>query len=101
MILRPLAQSCQIGGMVKGRKLKTPFMADGLSRTITLIPAGGFGLLFFEPYLELIGSHVDKFIELSVLINRVFNVDLGSTYRMTVSLSLTILTGVLLKRRRL
>lgn len=41
-------------------------MADRLSGTISLVPAGGFRLLLFKPIPELMGCHVDKLVELPI-----------------------------------
>ena len=42
-----------------------PVVANGLSRAVVLVPASSGRLLAAEPFLELVSSHVDEFIELS------------------------------------
>lgn len=40
-------------------------MADGLPRVVAFAPSGRLGGFFFKPGFELLGSHVDEFVELS------------------------------------
>ena len=77
MILRPLLDimHCQKAewldkggcwGGEGGGNLDVPFVADGLPRVVAFAPPGRLGGLFFEPGFELLGSHVDELVELSV-----------------------------------
>ena len=70
---------------------------DGLAAAVVLGPPRPGGLLAAEPVLELRGSHVDEVIEFPAARSESWlsGGGLGGTDSMTVSLSLTILSGVL------
>ena len=80
MILRPLVpyqteiRECGLL-MATARTMKSkeqriveaiPFVANSLTGSVILAPARCFGLLFFEPDFQFLGSHVDELIELPV-----------------------------------
>ena len=51
-----------------------PFMTDTFPRAIIFGPARLLGIISFQPFLELFSRHVDRVVEISVLLSGVASI---------------------------